>query len=72
LLLKWRTQRKDGVPHPEQHLLLTCNKKTNSSTIVAPKKTVLLRQKDGNSDLLRFNSRVPLLMVSISEIKLQI
>jgi hypothetical protein len=65
LLLKWRTQRKDGVPHQEQHPLLTCSKKTSSSATVAPRKTIPLHQNDGNSDLLRFNSKVPLLMVSI-------
>jgi hypothetical protein len=60
------------VPRLGQHLLLTCNKKTSSSATVAPRKTILLHQKDGNSDLLRFNSKVPLLMVSISETKLPI
>jgi hypothetical protein len=64
LLLKWKTQRKDGVPHREQHLLQTCSKKISSSATVAPRKIILLHQNDGNSDLLRFNSKVPLVMVS--------
>jgi hypothetical protein len=58
------------VPHLEQHLLLICNKKKSSSATAVPRKTILLHQKDGNSDLLRFNFKVPLLMVSISKIKL--
>jgi hypothetical protein len=65
LLLKWKTQKRDGVPHLEQHLLLTCNKMTSSSAVVVQRKIILLHRNDGNFDLLRFISKVLLQMVSI-------